>query len=478
MGVEWFVSRRGTSVIIWSDNGTNFVGAEKELRENIEKWNTINIAVELAHKGIKWSFNPPSAPHQGGIWERLVRSFKRILYTILGTRRLTDEVLSTTFCLVEHALNSRPLTPVSTNPSDLGALTLNHFLGYQARRALTVHISNFFMWTDSTTVLQWLNSKSKRPIFVANCVCEILEHTSVDEWNHIASSDNPVDAGTRGMSAEVLQSSRCVKGPDFLRTKEFPFEPSTEVVKNIKLGIVPKETDENNTSLAASVTKSTKEPPPQLIPFDKYNYYQKLLRITAYRLRLLPSHECYRNIDGSIMDPTELDKAERHLQYLVHGESFNAERKDLLENKPVKRSSRIDPFSPFIGPNRLIRSAGRIKRLVEVDFDVKHPIILDARHAFVKLFLRHTHVIHHHQGIDYLRAKIQERYTILKLRFSLRSIKYNCVTRRMFRAATIQFIMADLPVERLAYQSPPFTNTRVDYFGPFYVTVRRTTEKR
>ena len=48
----------------------------------------------------------------------------------------------------------------------------------------------------------------------------------------------------------------------------------------------------------------------------------------------------------------------------------------------------------------------------------------------------------------------------------------------MFRAATIQPIMADFPVERLAYQSPPFTNTGVDYFGPFYVTVHRTTEKR
>ena len=133
MGVEWFVSRRVTPSIIWSDNGTNFVRAEKELRENIEKWNTINIAVEFAHKGIKWRFNPPTAPHQAGIWERLVRSFKRILYTILGTRRLTDKVLNTTFCLVEHALNSRPLTPVSANPSDLGALTPNHFLlGNQA----------------------------------------------------------------------------------------------------------------------------------------------------------------------------------------------------------------------------------------------------------------------------------------------------------------------------------------------------------
>ena len=78
-------------------------------------WKVVNIAAELAHKGIKWKFNPPSAPHQGGIWERLIRSFKRVLYSILGTRRLTDEVLHTTFCLVENALNSRPLTPVSAD---------------------------------------------------------------------------------------------------------------------------------------------------------------------------------------------------------------------------------------------------------------------------------------------------------------------------------------------------------------------------
>ena len=64
----------------------------------------------------------------------MVRSLKRILYTILGTRRLADKILSTTFCLVEHALYSRPLTPVSADPSDLSALTPNHFfLGNQAR---------------------------------------------------------------------------------------------------------------------------------------------------------------------------------------------------------------------------------------------------------------------------------------------------------------------------------------------------------
>ena len=106
------MSRRGISAMIWWDNDTNSIGTEKELGESVKKLNIINIAAELAHNNIKWRINPHRAPHQDGIWAKLVRCFKRVLYTILGTRRLTDEVLHTTFCLVEHALNSRPLTLV------------------------------------------------------------------------------------------------------------------------------------------------------------------------------------------------------------------------------------------------------------------------------------------------------------------------------------------------------------------------------
>ena len=53
MGVEQFVSQRGTPAMIWWDNSTNFIGAEKELGESIEKWNGVNISAELAHIGIK-----------------------------------------------------------------------------------------------------------------------------------------------------------------------------------------------------------------------------------------------------------------------------------------------------------------------------------------------------------------------------------------------------------------------------------------
>ena len=92
-----------------------------EQRKNPEskRGTLFKSADELAQKGIKWRVNPPSEPHQGGILEKLVRSFKR---------RFTDVVLHTTFCLVEQALNLRPLTPVSADPCNLNALTPKNFL--------------------------------------------------------------------------------------------------------------------------------------------------------------------------------------------------------------------------------------------------------------------------------------------------------------------------------------------------------------
>ena len=66
-------------------------------------------------------------------------------------------------------------------------------------------------------------------------------------------------------------------------------------------------------------------------------------------LGLLSSRGSYRTVDGSIVDPVEIDEAERHLHYLIQGESFKTEKKDLFDNKSVKRSSRIAQFTPFIG---------------------------------------------------------------------------------------------------------------------------------
>ena len=62
-----FIARRGKPNVIFSDNGTTFVGEAREMREWIEAWNQSKIEQSLAQKQIKWKFNQPGAPHFGGV---------------------------------------------------------------------------------------------------------------------------------------------------------------------------------------------------------------------------------------------------------------------------------------------------------------------------------------------------------------------------------------------------------------------------
>ena len=128
MGIERFAARRGVTSVLWSDNGTNFIASEWELLQNVSAWNQQILSEASGKKRVHWKFNPPSAPPHGGVWKRIVRSFKHVFYAILGNSRLTDEIPTTTFCLVEQSLNSRPLEPVISNATDLDGLTPNYFL--------------------------------------------------------------------------------------------------------------------------------------------------------------------------------------------------------------------------------------------------------------------------------------------------------------------------------------------------------------
>ena len=124
-----FSARRGTPESIRSDNGTNFVGAQRELSDAITKWNNSDgLKTHLLQKGIEWTFNPPSASHMGGVWERMIRSVRKVMNAIMKDQVLDDERLETIFCEVEGIVNSRPLTPVSDDPKDEGPLTPNHIL--------------------------------------------------------------------------------------------------------------------------------------------------------------------------------------------------------------------------------------------------------------------------------------------------------------------------------------------------------------
>jgi hypothetical protein len=124
------IARRGCPTEIWSDNGSNFHAADKELRE------AYGAALEAgaAQRAISWKFIPAGAPFMGGAWERMVRAVKRALHAVLDERRPSEETLATLLAEAEYTVNSRPLTHVPVDPDEPEAITPNHFiLGGSAR---------------------------------------------------------------------------------------------------------------------------------------------------------------------------------------------------------------------------------------------------------------------------------------------------------------------------------------------------------
>lgn len=86
------------------------------------------MANAAKNEQINWHFNPPSAPHFGGLWKAGIKSVKTHLSRIIGKHVLSYEEFYTLLTLVESVLNSRPLMPITSDIDDIQALTPGHFL--------------------------------------------------------------------------------------------------------------------------------------------------------------------------------------------------------------------------------------------------------------------------------------------------------------------------------------------------------------
>ena len=126
--IRRLITRRGPISSILSDNGSNFIGSNNELREEIQRLEADGIETKCANIHINWSFNTPLASHHGGVWETLIKQIRKVLSGLLAesTRTLTEDELQTLMCEVESILNSRPLIPETSDDGD--ALTPNHLL--------------------------------------------------------------------------------------------------------------------------------------------------------------------------------------------------------------------------------------------------------------------------------------------------------------------------------------------------------------
>lgn len=133
MALENFIARRGIPTEIWSDNATNYIGAEKEIHELHNQWlsQTNELTRLLASKRITFKHIPARASHMAGIWERAVGQVKYHLKRVLKDTKLTARRFDYVLKQIECCLNSRPLWALTPNADDIEVLTPSHFFNFE-----------------------------------------------------------------------------------------------------------------------------------------------------------------------------------------------------------------------------------------------------------------------------------------------------------------------------------------------------------
>lgn len=251
-----FISRRGKPSCMYSDNGTTFVGAYRHIREFIEFMNSDatkgEIEQSLRDNEIHWRFIPSHAPHFGGLWESAVKAAKTHLHRVVGNANLTLEEAETVLCEIEAVLNSRPLTPISSDPNDLSYITPGHFL---VGTALTSFPVPDLTDVPENRLLRWQRVEQLRQHFWKKWSTEYL-HTLMERTKWRSNKGAPLKVGQLVL---ILQPGL---GPlQWLRGRVEHVHPGSDgivraaTVKTLKgsftrpitkLAVLPFETDHNS----------------------------------------------------------------------------------------------------------------------------------------------------------------------------------------------------------------------------------------
>ncbi|XP_011858081.1 PREDICTED: uncharacterized protein LOC105555666 [Vollenhovia emeryi] len=350
-----------------------------------------------------------------------------------------------------------------------GALLLAQLVT-KLRESLNLQIDTTYYWTDSSIVIHWLRGSSRNwTTFVANRVGQIQSLTSIEDWRHISSKENPADALSRGiMPEELLHSNMWWYGPEWLKSVESHWPISAIDIPND----IPDRRRPDKT-FSFHVTAS------DLGLFERYSSYEKLIRIVAYCLRFINavkhkrerfSRDCSSDSLVNSMPPLsceELENAKLTLVKNLQERFFNDEIRDISNRGNVSRRSSILRLNPFVDKKGVLRVGGRLKN-ANLPFDAKHPIVIPGRHVFTRLIVMHEHKRLLHAGAQMTLSSIRQMWWPCAGRSVVRDVISKCVTCFRNAPKSSTALMGDLPESRVSVFERPFEKCGVDYAGPMY----------
>lgn len=377
--------------------------------------------------------------------------------------------------LVAAKARAAPLKTISIPRLELQGCVSGTRLAKSVIEETDYTIENRYFWTDSKTVLAWIQSDPRTfKSFVAHRLAEIEDSTTPADWRWVPSALNIADYATKCIPDEFNGNHQWFRGPDFITQsqKDWPVDKTNTPS--------PPTGEERNKVITLTVNSSFRSNDNVNKKFDflpiveRFSSFVRLTRSAAcviraaeaFKARLLSRRpEIEMNNEHLKIAELLLIKRSQHV-------SFNEEVKLVRSSQPIPRKSPLSKVAVKMNKADIMVLDSRVDRGTS-DIPVLH-----AKEDFVKLLIQHFHEKFNHGNHATVINELKQRYYIIGMRGAIRYICTKCQWCRTYKGATLKAPVGDLPAERLQAYQPAFTATAIDLYGPMNITIGRRREKR